>query len=108
MYKIIGADQKEYGPITAEQLRQWLAEGRVNLQTKVLPESATEWKTVGDLPETTKYSSRQLIAIGISLGLALGAGLGAAMNNLAMGIGIGVAFGAAIGAALTCKKGKND
>ncbi len=51
MYKIIGADQKEYGPISAEQLRQWIAEGRVNLQTRVLPEGATEWKTLGDLPE---------------------------------------------------------
>jgi len=51
MYKIIGADQKEYGPVTAEQLRQWLAEGRVNAQTQVLPEGATEWKRIGDLPE---------------------------------------------------------
>ena len=51
MYKIIGADQKEYGPVTAEQLRQWLAEGRVSAQTQVLPEGATEWKALGDLPE---------------------------------------------------------
>jgi hypothetical protein len=51
MYKIIGADGKEYGPITVEQLRQWIAEGRANLQTQVLPEGATEWKTVGQLPE---------------------------------------------------------
>jgi hypothetical protein len=51
MYKIIGVDQKEYGPISAEQLRQWFTEGRVNLQTRVLPEGATEWKTIGDLPE---------------------------------------------------------
>jgi hypothetical protein len=57
MYKIIGADQKEYGPITADQLRQWLAEGRVSLQTKVLPEGATEWKAVGDLPEFATASS---------------------------------------------------
>ena len=51
MYKIIGADQKEYGPVSAEQLRQWMAEGRVNVQTRVLPEGATEWKALGDLPE---------------------------------------------------------
>jgi hypothetical protein len=51
MYKIIGADQKEYGPVTAEQLRQWLAEGRVSAQTQVLPEGATEWKPLGTLPE---------------------------------------------------------
>jgi hypothetical protein len=51
MYKIIGADQKEYGPVTADQVRQWLAEGRANLQTKVLAEGATEWKAIGELPE---------------------------------------------------------
>lgn len=51
MFKIIGADLKEYGPISAEQLRQWIAEGRVNAQTKVLPEGALEWKTMADLPE---------------------------------------------------------
>lgn len=51
MYKIIGADQKEYGPITADQLRQWISEGRVNGQTRVLPEGATAWKTVSELPE---------------------------------------------------------
>jgi hypothetical protein len=51
MYKIIGADGKEYGPITAEVLRQWLAEGRANAQTKILPEGSTEWKSVAEVPE---------------------------------------------------------
>jgi hypothetical protein len=51
MYKIIGADGKEYGPIPAEQLRQWIAEGRVNAQTRVMPEGATEWKVLADFPE---------------------------------------------------------
>jgi hypothetical protein len=51
MYKIIGADQKEYGPVSADQLRQWLTEGRVNGQTKVQAADATEWKTMAELPE---------------------------------------------------------
>lgn len=51
MYRIIGADGKEYGPINADQLRQWMAEGRANAQTKVLLEGTTEWKTLGELPE---------------------------------------------------------
>jgi len=51
MYKIIGADGKEYGPITAEQIKQWVAEGRANPQTKVLAEGTTDWKTVAELPE---------------------------------------------------------
>jgi hypothetical protein len=51
MYKIIGADQKEYGPVTAEQIRQWVAEGRANGQTLVLPDGATEWKPLSAHPE---------------------------------------------------------
>jgi hypothetical protein len=44
MYKIIGADGREYGPITADQLREWIAEGRANAQTRVLAEGAAQWK----------------------------------------------------------------
>src|SRR5262245_25363178 len=50
-YKIIGVDRKEYGPIGPEQIRLWLAEGRLNGQTLVLAEGATEWKPLGALPE---------------------------------------------------------
>jgi hypothetical protein len=51
MYKIIGADGKEYGPITAEQLRQWIAEGRANAQTKILLEGTTDWRPLSEFPE---------------------------------------------------------
>jgi len=57
MYKIIGADGKEYGPVSADQLRQWLREGRVNSQTKVQPEGATEWQTLSALPEFAAETS---------------------------------------------------
>ena len=51
MYKIIGADGREYGPVGAGQLRQWIAEGRANGQTQALAPGATEWKPLGALPE---------------------------------------------------------
>jgi hypothetical protein len=51
MYKIIGADQKEYGPVTAEQLRQWTLDGRVNAQTLVQPEGSTDWQPLSSFPE---------------------------------------------------------
>jgi hypothetical protein len=57
MYRIIGADGREYGPVSAEQLRQWMAEGRVNQQTRVLMEGATEWKRAADFPELTASAS---------------------------------------------------
>ncbi|HXI70734.1 MAG TPA: DUF4190 domain-containing protein [Verrucomicrobiae bacterium] len=50
-YTIIGGDQKEYGPIPETQLRQWIADGRANAQSKVRVEGATEWKLLSDLPE---------------------------------------------------------
>ena len=51
MYKIIGADGREYGPVTADQLRQWIRDGRATAQTKVQVEGATDWKTLAELPE---------------------------------------------------------
>jgi hypothetical protein len=51
MYKIIGANQVEYGPISADQLRAWIAEGRVNAQTMVQAEGDTSWKPLSMFPE---------------------------------------------------------
>ncbi|HTS19693.1 MAG TPA: GYF domain-containing protein [Verrucomicrobiae bacterium] len=51
MYKIIGADGSEYGPVTIDQLRQWIREGRANARTKAQAEGATEWKTLSELAE---------------------------------------------------------
>jgi hypothetical protein len=51
MYKILGGDGKEYGPVSADTLRQWMAEGRANAQTQVLPEGAGSWVALGALPE---------------------------------------------------------
>src|SRR4051812_4945648 len=50
MYKIIGTDQKEYGPVSADQVNQWIAQGRINLQTRIQADGG-EWKTLGDFPE---------------------------------------------------------
>jgi hypothetical protein len=51
MYKIIGADQKEYGPISGDQIRQWIAEGRVNGQTVACAEGTQDWKPLAQFPE---------------------------------------------------------
>lgn len=51
MYKIRGVDEKEYGPVSAEQVRQWIAEGRANSQTFVQGPESTEWKPLGLFPE---------------------------------------------------------
>ena len=44
MYKILGADGREYGPVPAEQVRKWIAEGRANGQTLTRGENQDSWK----------------------------------------------------------------
>jgi len=51
MYKILGGDGKEYGPISAATLRQWISEGRANAQTQVQAEGASGWTALGQLGE---------------------------------------------------------
>ena len=51
MYRILGADGKEYGPVNGEVLRQWITEGRANAQTKVKPEGGAEWQALASVPE---------------------------------------------------------
>jgi hypothetical protein len=50
-YKIIGADTREYGPVSFEQLSQWITEGRANAYTKVLVEGESEWKSLSQVAE---------------------------------------------------------
>lgn len=33
MYKVVGADGREYGPVTREAILEWIAQGRANAQT---------------------------------------------------------------------------
>jgi hypothetical protein len=51
MYKVIGADGKEYGPVSADRIRQWIAEGRLGADTKAQVLGSTEWKPLCEFPE---------------------------------------------------------
>jgi TM2 domain-containing membrane protein YozV len=48
---MIGKDGQQYGPVTVEQLRAWIAENRANAQTLVQPDGTQDWKPLGSLPE---------------------------------------------------------
>ncbi len=101
MYKIIGADGKEYGPITADQLRKWIAEGRANGKTPVLVEGTTEWKQLSEFPElfpegtappalqplstqTPGTDSAENLVNGPAIGLMVLAGLNLALGALGL------------------------
>ncbi len=51
MYKIIGADQREYGPVNADQIRQWIIEGRANGATLVQPEGESGWQALSNFAD---------------------------------------------------------
>jgi TM2 domain-containing membrane protein YozV len=51
MYRIIGADGRQYGPVASTQVREWITSNRANAQTMVQLEGSTEWKPLGTVPE---------------------------------------------------------
>ncbi len=51
MYKIVGADGRLYGPVSAEQIKQWIAEGRANAHTQALADGAAAWRPLSAFPE---------------------------------------------------------
>ena len=58
MYRIIGADGREYGPIPAETLRQWIREGRANAQTQAWAEGTAQWKPLAEQVEFAPLLAR--------------------------------------------------
>ena len=57
MYTIVGADGKEYGPITAAHIREWILDGRVNLQTRAKLDRENVWKTLGNFAEFARQTA---------------------------------------------------
>src|SRR5262245_27038263 len=55
MYKITGADGKEYGPASVQQIQEWIAQGRVNAQTRVQQVGAVEWKPASEYTELAAF-----------------------------------------------------
>src|SRR6478736_767635 len=51
MFFILGADGKEYGPVSVAKIQEWIAGGRANLQTKARPTNESEWRTLGDFSD---------------------------------------------------------
>jgi len=51
MYRIIGGDGREYGPVSAAQVEQWIAQKRANGGTQIKAEGAAVWSSLAALPE---------------------------------------------------------
>jgi uncharacterized membrane protein len=50
-YTIIGGDGKQYGPITGDDLRKWISEGRLNAQSLAKADSDAEFRALSTFPE---------------------------------------------------------
>ncbi|HTD66083.1 MAG TPA: DUF4339 domain-containing protein, partial [Candidatus Limnocylindria bacterium] len=51
MYRIIGGDGKEYGPVSADEVRRWIGERRLQLSSLIRVEDTAEWKPLSLFPE---------------------------------------------------------
>jgi hypothetical protein len=53
LFYLIGADGRDYGPVDAEIVKNWISRNLANLQTKVRVADVEppEWKVLGDFPE---------------------------------------------------------
>ena len=51
MYKIIGADGQQYGPVSADQIRRWILENRVRTETLAQAEGTTDWKPISSFAD---------------------------------------------------------
>jgi len=53
MYFIIGGDGKQYGPISNEELRKWVVEGRLNAQSMAKGENDADFRPLSAFAEFT-------------------------------------------------------
>ena len=51
MYSIIGGDDKTYGPVSADEVRRWIREGRADERTKVKQEGTGDWRELGSIED---------------------------------------------------------
>jgi prepilin-type processing-associated H-X9-DG protein len=94
MFKLLGADRKEYGPVSADQIREWIAQGRANAQTKLQAAGSADWKPLAEFPEfadalrqaTPPGTLSPLPATGIPTAAAPPKTSGMAVTSLVLGI----------------------
>lgn len=56
MYIVLGGDGKEYGPVSTEQIKEWMTQRRIDESTKIKQEGGTEWKSTSDFSELAEHS----------------------------------------------------
>ncbi len=52
-YVLMGGDGKEYGPVDADQVREWIWQERLEKKSPVMVEGSRDWVFLESLPEFT-------------------------------------------------------
>jgi len=62
-YTIIGGDRKQYPFVTDDNIRSWIAEGRLNEQSLIKAEGAAEFRPLAEFPEFAEaFAARAALA----------------------------------------------
>jgi hypothetical protein len=80
-YTIIGGDQKEYSLVTADDLRKWITDGRLNAQSLAKEESDTEFRPLSAFPEFADALTAKVTTPGAPPPLLAGAAGAPAKNS---------------------------
>src|SRR5256885_2358498 len=51
MYFVIGADQREYGPVSVDDVQAWIAQGRLSARSLARPDQTVGWRPLLDFPQ---------------------------------------------------------
>jgi len=92
MYKLLAADQKEYGPVSADQIRTWIAQGRANARTQLQAAGSAKWKPLAEFPEfadalraAASPAARRSSSAGVQRAAAAPKTSGLAITSLVLG-----------------------
>lgn len=107
MYKIIGADNREYGPVTGDQIRDWVRQGRANRHTRARLEENADWRSLDHWEEFASLFEGPTAAPGYGLGFSPGSTAEArAIAEAIIASGVTTHIGACVsrGWALMCSR----
>jgi len=67
MFKILGGDGKEYGPVSTDTVREWILQGRASAVTPVRHAEAAEWQTLSAFPELAVLLPAAALPINVTI-----------------------------------------
>ncbi len=71
-YKIIGGDGREYGPVTLEEMKAWIRDGRIGRQTQVWRSDMGNWVAASQYQEFQPEIGEVKATVGSDLAEAVG------------------------------------